>query len=212
MKGRASVLVKPNQLETWDVEIADPEPGGALRIDRSRRRLWQRRPYPDGRGRRDALPHHPGTRGNRPGSRTWDRALRSYAGVSRSRPGIWSTGRPSRCAMAAIPARCSTKPLARTRNSSKMPESRTGAATPNMPGCRTACPSTSCRNTRRPEAVAALGCALPTVLRGSTVRPRADRRYGGGAGSRPRRPVGGVCRRSGRGAPDHRDRWITGPA
>ena len=30
MKGRASVLVKPNQLETWDVEIADPEPGGAL--------------------------------------------------------------------------------------------------------------------------------------------------------------------------------------
>lgn len=30
MKGRASVLVKPNQLETWDVEVADPEPGGAL--------------------------------------------------------------------------------------------------------------------------------------------------------------------------------------
>ena len=30
MLGRASVLVKTNQLETWDVEIADPEPGGAL--------------------------------------------------------------------------------------------------------------------------------------------------------------------------------------
>lgn len=30
MLGRASVLVKPNQLETWDVEITDPEPGGAL--------------------------------------------------------------------------------------------------------------------------------------------------------------------------------------
>lgn len=30
MLGRASVLVKPNQLETWDVEVADPEPGGAL--------------------------------------------------------------------------------------------------------------------------------------------------------------------------------------
>jgi len=30
MLGRASVLVKPNQLETWDVKIADPEPGGAL--------------------------------------------------------------------------------------------------------------------------------------------------------------------------------------
>ncbi|MFA7584703.1 MAG: zinc-binding dehydrogenase [Novosphingobium sp.] len=30
MRGRASVLVKPNQLETWDVAITDPEPGGAL--------------------------------------------------------------------------------------------------------------------------------------------------------------------------------------
>lgn len=30
MLGRASVLVRPNQLETWDVKIADPEPGGAL--------------------------------------------------------------------------------------------------------------------------------------------------------------------------------------
>jgi 5-exo-hydroxycamphor dehydrogenase len=30
MLGRASVLVRPNQLETWDVEVADPEPGGAL--------------------------------------------------------------------------------------------------------------------------------------------------------------------------------------
>jgi 5-exo-hydroxycamphor dehydrogenase len=30
MLGRASVLVRPNQLETWDVEIPDPEAGGAL--------------------------------------------------------------------------------------------------------------------------------------------------------------------------------------
>jgi len=30
MQGKASVLVKPNQLETWDVPIVDPEPGGAL--------------------------------------------------------------------------------------------------------------------------------------------------------------------------------------
>lgn len=28
--GKATVLVKPNQLETWDVPIVDPEPGGAL--------------------------------------------------------------------------------------------------------------------------------------------------------------------------------------
>lgn len=28
--GRATVLVEPNRLETWDVDIADPEPGGAL--------------------------------------------------------------------------------------------------------------------------------------------------------------------------------------
>jgi 5-exo-hydroxycamphor dehydrogenase len=28
--GRATVLVEPNRLETWDVRIADPEPGGAL--------------------------------------------------------------------------------------------------------------------------------------------------------------------------------------
>jgi threonine dehydrogenase-like Zn-dependent dehydrogenase len=28
--GKAAVLVKPNQLETWEVPIADPEPGGAL--------------------------------------------------------------------------------------------------------------------------------------------------------------------------------------
>jgi 5-exo-hydroxycamphor dehydrogenase len=28
--GRATVLVKPNQIETWDVPIVDPEPGGAL--------------------------------------------------------------------------------------------------------------------------------------------------------------------------------------
>jgi 5-exo-hydroxycamphor dehydrogenase len=30
MQGKASVLVKPYQLETWDVPIVDPEPGGAL--------------------------------------------------------------------------------------------------------------------------------------------------------------------------------------
>ncbi len=29
-KGRATVLVEPNRLETWEVNIADPEPGGAL--------------------------------------------------------------------------------------------------------------------------------------------------------------------------------------
>lgn len=29
-KGRATVLVEPNRLETWEVDIADPEPGGAL--------------------------------------------------------------------------------------------------------------------------------------------------------------------------------------
>ena len=28
--GRATVLVEPNRIETWDVAIADPEPGGAL--------------------------------------------------------------------------------------------------------------------------------------------------------------------------------------
>lgn len=28
--GRASVLVKPNHLETWDVKVQDPEPGGVL--------------------------------------------------------------------------------------------------------------------------------------------------------------------------------------
>ena len=28
--GRATVLVEPNRIETWEVEIADPEPGGAL--------------------------------------------------------------------------------------------------------------------------------------------------------------------------------------
>jgi 5-exo-hydroxycamphor dehydrogenase len=28
--GRATVLVEPNRVETWTVEIADPEPGGAL--------------------------------------------------------------------------------------------------------------------------------------------------------------------------------------
>lgn len=28
--GRATVLVEPNRIETWDVSIADPEPGGAL--------------------------------------------------------------------------------------------------------------------------------------------------------------------------------------
>ena len=28
--GRAAVLVEPNRLETWDVDIAPPEPGGAL--------------------------------------------------------------------------------------------------------------------------------------------------------------------------------------
>lgn len=28
--GRAAVLVEPNRLETWDVPIVDPEPGGAL--------------------------------------------------------------------------------------------------------------------------------------------------------------------------------------
>ncbi|MBP8232153.1 MAG: zinc-binding dehydrogenase [Rhizorhabdus sp.] len=30
MRGRAAVLAKTNQLETWDVAISDPEPGGAL--------------------------------------------------------------------------------------------------------------------------------------------------------------------------------------
>ena len=30
MRGKASVLVEKNRLETWDVEIADPEAGGAL--------------------------------------------------------------------------------------------------------------------------------------------------------------------------------------
>jgi D-arabinose 1-dehydrogenase-like Zn-dependent alcohol dehydrogenase len=30
MRGRAAVLAKTNQLETWDVAITDPEPGGAL--------------------------------------------------------------------------------------------------------------------------------------------------------------------------------------
>lgn len=30
MKGKATVLVKPNQIETWEVPIAEPEPGGAL--------------------------------------------------------------------------------------------------------------------------------------------------------------------------------------
>ena len=30
MRGKATVLVKPNQLETWDLPISDPEPGGAL--------------------------------------------------------------------------------------------------------------------------------------------------------------------------------------
>ena len=29
-KGRATVLVEPNRIETWEVDIADPEPGGAL--------------------------------------------------------------------------------------------------------------------------------------------------------------------------------------
>ena len=29
-KGRAAVLVEPNKLETWDVPVADPEPGGVL--------------------------------------------------------------------------------------------------------------------------------------------------------------------------------------
>ena len=29
-KARACVLVEPNRVETWDVEIYDPEPGGAL--------------------------------------------------------------------------------------------------------------------------------------------------------------------------------------
>ena len=29
-KGRATVLVEPNRIETWEVEIADPEAGGAL--------------------------------------------------------------------------------------------------------------------------------------------------------------------------------------
>jgi 5-exo-hydroxycamphor dehydrogenase len=28
--GRATVLVEPNRVETWEVDIADPEPGGAL--------------------------------------------------------------------------------------------------------------------------------------------------------------------------------------
>lgn len=28
--GRATVLVEPNRIETWEVDIADPEPGGAL--------------------------------------------------------------------------------------------------------------------------------------------------------------------------------------
>ena len=28
--GRATVLVKPNLVETWEVDIADPEAGGAL--------------------------------------------------------------------------------------------------------------------------------------------------------------------------------------
>jgi len=30
MRGRAAVMVEKNRLETWDVAIADPEPGGAL--------------------------------------------------------------------------------------------------------------------------------------------------------------------------------------
>ncbi|HET6525166.1 zinc-binding dehydrogenase [Sphingopyxis sp.] len=30
MRGRAAVMVETNRLETWDVAIADPEPGGAL--------------------------------------------------------------------------------------------------------------------------------------------------------------------------------------
>ena len=30
MQGQASVLVKPHQLETWSVPVVDPEPGGAL--------------------------------------------------------------------------------------------------------------------------------------------------------------------------------------
>lgn len=30
MRGKATVLVEPDKLETWDVEIADPQPGGAL--------------------------------------------------------------------------------------------------------------------------------------------------------------------------------------
>jgi len=30
MRGRATVLVETNRLETWDVAISDPEPGGAL--------------------------------------------------------------------------------------------------------------------------------------------------------------------------------------
>jgi D-arabinose 1-dehydrogenase-like Zn-dependent alcohol dehydrogenase len=28
--GRATVLVEPNRLETWEVPVVDPEPGGAL--------------------------------------------------------------------------------------------------------------------------------------------------------------------------------------
>src|SRR3546814_13964218 len=28
--GKACVLVEPNRIETWDVPIVDPEPGGAL--------------------------------------------------------------------------------------------------------------------------------------------------------------------------------------
>lgn len=30
MQGRATVLVEKNRLETWDVDIHAPEPGGAL--------------------------------------------------------------------------------------------------------------------------------------------------------------------------------------
>jgi D-arabinose 1-dehydrogenase-like Zn-dependent alcohol dehydrogenase len=30
MRGQAAVLVEKNRLETWEVDIADPEPGGAL--------------------------------------------------------------------------------------------------------------------------------------------------------------------------------------
>jgi len=145
---RAAVLVEPNRVETWDVPLVDPPPGGALvsvvlggvcgsdvHITSGEAGVM---PFPiilghEGIGRIEKL---------------GDGVTTDYA--SNPDQGRRLCHLVADCVVPsfAIHAQCWNKRHARTRVSSNTRKSLTGPATRTMRGCRAVCRSIACRNMR----------------------------------------------------------------